>query len=70
VSLSVRSGDDPAKLPLGELHKAVAVSKLFEDLTFNDQRMRTRQVDEYGSEILGSGGLRRAVNGHGHGASI
>jgi hypothetical protein len=46
VSLSVGCGDDPAKLPLGELHKAVASSKLFEDITFNDQRMRTREIDE------------------------
>src|SRR5687767_15649137 len=70
VSLSVGCGDDPAKLPLGELHKAVASSKLFEDITFNNQRMRTREIDEYGSEILSSGGLRCAVNGHWHGASI
>ena len=69
-SPSVGSGNDPAKLPLGHLNKAVAGGKLSEDLTFNHQGMRTCQIDEYGSEILSPGGLRRAVNGHGHGASI
>jgi hypothetical protein len=43
--LSVGSGDDPAELPLGQLHQAVAGSKLAKDLTFNHQRMWTRQID-------------------------
>ena len=70
MRLSVGSGDDPTELALGQLHKAVAASKLSEDLTFNHQRMRTRQIDEYGSEIFIPGGLRCVVNCHGHGASI
>ena len=70
MRLSVGSGDDPTELALGQLHKAVAASKLSEDLTFNHQGMRTRQIDEYGSEIFIPGGLRCAVNCHGHGASI
>jgi hypothetical protein len=68
--LLVRSGDYPAELALGQLHQSMARSKLAKNFAFNHERIRTSHIDENGCQILIPGGLRRAVNCHGYGASI
>lgn len=67
---SLGGGNDPAELAIGKLDKAMAGSKLSENLAFNDERIRPRHIDEYGCQILIPGSLRRAVDSYRYGASI
>jgi hypothetical protein len=67
---SLRSGDDPAELTFGQLHKAMPGGKLCENLSFNHECMRTRNIDEDGCQAFSSGGVRCAVNRDRHRASI
>jgi hypothetical protein len=67
---SLRSGDDPAEVILGQLHKAMPGSKLSENIPFNHECMRTRHIDQDRCQAFSSGGLRCAVNRYRYGASI
>jgi hypothetical protein len=61
---------DPAELTIGQLHQAVAGSKLSENLAVDHEWMRPRHIDKHRGQILIPGSLGSALNGHRYRASL
>jgi hypothetical protein len=67
---SIRYGDDPAELAIGQLHQSMTCRQFRKHLPFDFEGMWTGNINEHDSQILALRGLRSDVDRYRYGPSI